>query len=103
MQEEIRKSLEAIGDSTRLDILCLLSKNGTMCGCALLKQLSITQGTLSHHMKILSEADLVRIRKEGRWRHYTLNKTKIFQMADFLKSLCSDRKCLCKGSGKDKE
>jgi DNA-binding transcriptional ArsR family regulator len=47
-----------------------------MGSCALasfLKELSITQGTLSHHMKDLAASGIVVVRKEGKWCHYSLN------------------------------
>ncbi len=56
----------ALGDSNRLEIIQMLS-DGEKCGCRLLEKFEITQPTLSHHMKILSESDLVSSRKEGKW------------------------------------
>lgn len=101
MNDKILIKLKAITDSTRLEILSLLSKNGTMCGCKLLEQLNITQGTLSHHMKVLSDADVVSIRKDGKWCHYSLNKEEICEIADFLTGICDDEECHCGCCGKD--
>ena len=56
---------KALGDSTRLQIIQMLS-DGEKCGCKLLEAFEITQPTLSHHMKILNECGLVNYRKEGR-------------------------------------
>jgi DNA-binding transcriptional ArsR family regulator len=53
-------------------------KNGELCACELLKKLSITQGTLSHHMKDLAASDIVVVRKEGKWCHYALNAVALF-------------------------
>lgn len=61
----------ALGDENRLRIVKLLS-GGEMCACCLLEKLSITQPTLSHHMKILCESGLVNVRKEGKWSHYSV-------------------------------
>ena len=63
---------KALGDSNRLQIIKMLS-DGEKCGCKLLEAFEITQPTLSHHMKILSECGLVKDWKEGRWHHYSLN------------------------------
>ena len=46
---------------------------GEKCGCKLLEAFEITQPTLSHHMRILTECGLVIARKEGKWSHYSLN------------------------------
>ncbi|MFR3063393.1 MAG: ArsR/SmtB family transcription factor [Holdemanella porci] len=40
------------------------------CACVILEELSITQSTLSHHMKLLCDCGLVDSRKDGRWMHY---------------------------------
>ena len=48
---------KALSDSNRVKIVELLV-NGEMCGCKRLDNLQITQPTLSHHMKILSECGL---------------------------------------------
>ena len=49
---------KALGDSNRLQIVKKLS-DGEMCGCKLLEAFQITQPTLSHHMKILTDSGLV--------------------------------------------
>ena len=63
---------KALGDSNRLQIVQMLSE-GEKCGCKLLEAFEITQPTLSHHMRILTECGLVIARKEGKWSHYSLN------------------------------
>ncbi len=63
---------KALGDSNRLKIVDML-REGEKCGCKLLEAFEITQPTLSHHMRILSECNLVISRKEGKWSHYSLN------------------------------
>ena len=63
---------KALSDSNRLQIVQMLA-DGEKCGCKLLEAFSITQPTLSHHMRILCECGLVQARKEGKWQHYSLN------------------------------
>ncbi len=70
---DISKIFKALGDRNRLCILRLLNK-GELCGCQLLTELDIGQSTLSHHMKILGEADLINCSKVGKWRRYSLNQ-----------------------------
>lgn len=82
--EKNSKVFKALGDSNRLRILNLLSEE-EKCACEILKCFDISQSTLSHHMKILSECGLVKCRKEGTWNHYSLNlnnanKTVLFFM-----------------------
>lgn len=66
------KMIKALADENRLAILkCLHSSE--KCACVLLKELNITQSTLSHHMKILCDSGLVEYRKEGKWMHYSIS------------------------------
>ena len=51
-------AIKALSDETRLRIIDMLSC-GEMCACEILKQFSISQSTLSYHMKILTESGLV--------------------------------------------
>ncbi len=63
---------KAVADENRLRILEILSE-GERCGCVLLNSLDIGQPTLSHHMRILCDAGLVKGRREGKWTHYSLD------------------------------
>lgn len=67
---------KAFCDESRLTILDIL-KNGEHCACDILDQMEIGQSTLSHHMKILCDAGIVRGRKEGKWMHYSIEKAGI--------------------------
>ena len=64
---------KALGDENRLRIVGLIAENKEICACKLLDELDITQPTLSHHMKLLRDSNLIRARKEGRWMHYSLD------------------------------
>ena len=69
---DIVKVFKAFCDENRLKILEQL-RTGEKCACKLLDELHITQPTLSHHMKLLCDADIVQGRKEGKWVHYSIN------------------------------
>ena len=51
---------KALSDTKRLEIVQILS-DGEKCGCKILDKFNITQPTLSHHMKILVDCELVNI------------------------------------------
>ncbi|HKM35168.1 MAG TPA: metalloregulator ArsR/SmtB family transcription factor [Lachnospiraceae bacterium] len=70
--KEDARMIKALADENRLAILELL-QDGEKCGCVLLEQLSITQPTLSHHMKILCDCGIVNSCKDGKWMHYSLS------------------------------
>ena len=69
----IAKVFKALSDPKRVKIVDLLSC-GEMCGCVLLKCFEITQPTLAHDMKVLTEAGIVSSRREGKKTIYALNK-----------------------------
>lgn len=69
---EMIRVFKAFCDVNRLEILDLL-RTGEKCACELLEDLHITQSTLSHHMKILCDAQIVQGRKEGKWVYYSID------------------------------
>jgi len=95
--KEFLGKITVLDDNTRLTILQMLSKNGTMCACKILEELSITQATLSYHMKVLSNAGFVSVVRDGKWCHYTLLNEKICEIAQFIQNIC-----LCKANSKER-
>ena len=85
-RKDVALICKALGDSNRLEIVQMLS-DGEKCGCRILERFSITQPTLSDHMKILVESGLVNDRKEGKWHHYSLNKKVIREASSFIEAL----------------
>ncbi len=63
---------KAFCDENRIKILRLL-RSGEKCACKLLEELSVSQPTLSHHMKILCDSGIVKGRKDGKWMHYSIS------------------------------
>lgn len=86
---------KALSDINRLMIIDMLSC-GEMCACEILEKFNITQPTLSHHMKILCECELVNNRKEGKWTYYSLNNDTISAFKDFLSLITNTKEhCIC--------
>lgn len=75
-----------LGDETRLCILEQLKKCDS-CGCDMLDKLSVTQPTLSHHMKQLSDNKLVVTKKVGKKVYYTLNHKLFEELSKYLQVL----------------
>lgn len=89
-------ALKAISDETRLKIIDMLSC-GEMCACDILEGLSISQSTLSYHMKILYESGLVNAVRDGAWMRYTLNKEKTNEILAFFTFITNEKEeCICK-------
>ena len=70
-EKRIALIFKALCDENRIRILKLL-RTGEKCACKLLEELNISQPTLSHHMKILCDSEIVTGRKEGKWMHYSI-------------------------------
>lgn len=64
--------MKALSDSNRLKIIKLLQQ-GPKCVCELQAALQVSQPTVSKHLKILEEADMVHRSREGNWINYHLN------------------------------
>lgn len=88
-REEVAVICKAMSDANRLRIIEMLTQ-GEKCGCDLLEKLQVTQPTLSHHMKVLSECGLVRSYKEGKWHHYSINCEKFKEYKEYIAAItCS--------------
>ena len=86
---------KALSDPNRLMILDMLSC-GELCACVILEKFNITQPTLSHHMKILCDINIVTGRKDGKWIYYSLNNDVIQEFRSFLQKLTSTKDdCIC--------
>jgi ArsR family transcriptional regulator len=70
--DQIQRIANALGDPNRYDILKRIyaSDAALTCGCAK-GELSISDGTCSHHLKELLAADLIHMDRDGRYRLLT--------------------------------
>lgn len=78
--------MKALADDTRLKIFHML-EHGELCACDILAEFTITQPTLSYHMKILSESGLVHSRKDGVWMKYSINVENVLLLKQFFDQL----------------
>jgi ArsR family transcriptional regulator len=60
----------ALADPGRLRLLSLIAARPEVCACALVEPLGKSQPTVSHHLKVLTEAGLITGDKRGRWIWY---------------------------------
>ena len=72
MDNEYLRVFRAFSDEKRLKVLELLM-SGEQCACVLLRELNISQPTLSYHMKILRESGIVKERPVGPWKYYSID------------------------------
>mgnify|MGYP000956886674 CR=1 FL=1 len=97
--DENAKLLKAVSDANRLKIIDILSC-GELCACDILGNFDFTQPTLSHHMKVLTDAGLVKVRKDGLWSYYSLDMIKCNNIIKFLNDVFHESgDCICKAIG----
>jgi DNA-binding transcriptional ArsR family regulator len=74
-----------IAEATRRDILVSLRSGDKAVG-ELVEELSASQPTISKHLKVLREADLVSMRAQGQKRYYALNTKPLAGIASWLEA-----------------
>lgn len=86
--KQIEKISKALGDANRLRILQHISKKGGCGQCAEIQDIiELTQPSISHHVKILTEAGLIEPEKEGRNHKYTLNEKLLAEYTEMIDNL----------------
>lgn len=79
--------MKALGDSNRFRIVMMLRKR-PLCVCELLAVLDIAGGTMSSHLKILKNAELITQQKDGKWIEYGLDHSS----SNLIKNIASQIK-----------
>ena len=69
---DLAELFKVFGDSTRIRILYVLFE-AEVCVCDLAEALNMTQSAVSHQLKILKQARLVKARREGKQIFYSLS------------------------------
>jgi ArsR family transcriptional regulator len=75
----------ALADPVRLEILEYL-RNGERCVCEIIPHLKMAQPLVSRHLAILKRCGLIRGRKEGNRRFYSVTNPAIFKLVDAVDS-----------------
>lgn len=68
---ELAELYKIFGDHTRIRILCVLWEH-ELCVCDIAKLLSMTQSAISHQLRVLKSARLIRSRRDGKTVFYSL-------------------------------
>ena len=80
---DIAELFKVFGDTTRMKIVCCLFES-EMCECDIAELINATQSAVSHQLRVLKQAKLVKYRKEGKTVYYSLSDRHveiIFNMA----------------------
>lgn len=77
----VSELFKVFGDITRVNILCVLSRS-EMCVCDIAVLLGMTQSAISHQLRLLKTARLVKFRRDGKAVYYSLDDDHINEIFD---------------------
>ena len=75
--------LKAVADPSRLQLLALIraSEAGEICACDFTEPLGLSQPTVSHHLKVLTDAGLIRREQRGTWAWFSIEPDRLNELA----------------------
>jgi ArsR family transcriptional regulator len=77
---------KALADPARIRLLSLIADRGEVCGCELVGPLDLSQPTVSHHLKVLTEAGFLQRERRGKWIHYRVDEGAVEDLRGALRS-----------------
>jgi len=85
--ESLAVLLKAVADPARLQLLALLraAEAGEACVCDLTEPLGLAQPTVSHHLKVLTDAGLITREKRGTWAWYSVVPERLAEIASVFR------------------
>ena len=90
----LQNTLRALADPIRREILNML-KSGRRSAGEITEHFSVTGASVSRHLSVLKDADLIRDKREGKFIYYELNASVLEEIMLWLSAL--------KGENDDKE
>ena len=85
----LQNTLKALSDPIRREILNLL-KNGRLSAGEICDHFDVTGASISRHLSVLKEADLIRDSREGKFIYYDLNTSVLEEILLWVKDLKGD-------------
>ena len=76
---------DALADPTRRSIIGLLASNGEMAASEIYRNFEMSNPAVSQHLRILRDAELVRVEKDAQKHLYSLNAEKLRDLEDWIK------------------
>ena len=82
----LQNTLKALSDPIRREILNLL-KSGRLSAGEICEHFDVTGASISRHLSVLKEADLIRDAREGKFIYYDLNASVLEEILLWVKDL----------------
>lgn len=76
---DLAELFKVFGDSTRMKIICALLQN-ELCVCDIANIINSTTSAVSHQLRILKQAKLVKYHKEGKVVYYSLDDAHVYEI-----------------------
>ena len=77
---------KALGDQARVKILYLVARRDeAVCACEFVPALALSQATVSHHLKKLTQVGLLEREQRGKWAYFSLNRDAAGQLAGLVR------------------
>jgi ArsR family transcriptional regulator, arsenate/arsenite/antimonite-responsive transcriptional repressor len=89
--KDMNTVFKALNDSTRREILEMLKKKDMTAG-EIVEKFNVSGPTISHHLDLLKQADLVSSKKNGQFIYYSLNTTVFDEIMKWLLQFKSKKK-----------
>ena len=86
----LQLTLKALSDPIRREILSLL-KGGRMAAGEIADKFDVTDASISRHLSVLKDADLIRDTREGKFIYYELNASVLEEIMIWISALKGDR------------
>jgi ArsR family transcriptional regulator len=83
---ELSAVFKALADPVRLRLFSLIASHaqGEACVCDLTEEFDVSQPTISHHLKVLREAGLLRSERRATWVYYRVEPQALAALASVL-------------------
>ena len=86
--QETADQLKALAHPVRLGIIHILSAaTGPVCACEIEARFTLSQPTISHHLRVLREAGLIDGDQRGSWVHYRMREDAVRSLGKHLSRL----------------
>jgi ArsR family transcriptional regulator len=82
--ESLARILKAVAEPARLQLLALIRSAEERCACDLTEPVGLSQPTVSHHLKVLTEAGLITREQRGQWAWFRANEDRIRDLASLF-------------------
>ena len=78
--------LKAVSDPVRLQLVSIIasSPNGEVCACDLTAPVGLSQPTVSHHLKVLTQAGILEREQRGTWAWFSVNGDRLSTIAQLF-------------------